>query len=74
MNNLAHHYIKVDGVSVSYTRVADADYVVTTGTTTLVLPLQTGQELAVDPGFTGGIQGSATSIRSSFSATLLYAH
>ncbi len=68
----AHHFIRVDGVAVTYTYVYDRDASAQSASTSIVLHLLAGQEVTVEPRFGGTIVGSTGSMVTSFGATLLY--
>ena len=72
-DNYANHYITVDSVDVTFTRRYDPDDSYQSGSTSIVLHLLSGQQVAVDPGFTGTISGSTSWMYTSFGITLLYA-
>ncbi len=71
-DNKAHHYIRVDGESVTYTYKSDPDYNSQAGSTSVVLHLLAGQKVTVDPGFSGTIDGRTGWMGTTFGATLLY--
>ena len=50
----ASHFIKVDNLQVTHTREYDSSSMDQSGSTSIVLHLQFGQQVAVDPQFTGG--------------------
>ncbi len=70
-DNLASHYIKVDGDVVTFTYEYD-EYQYLSASTSVVLNLLAGQEEGVDPLFSGTIDGQSDHMRTSFGATLLY--
>ncbi len=73
LDHSATHYIKVDGEFTTYSRGYDGDYIFEEASTTIVLHLQSGQEVGVDPGFSGRVDGyGPVAIRTYFGATLLY--
>ncbi len=67
-DNIAHHWIRVDGDTVTYTY----DHSYQSGSTSIVLHLLAGQRVTVDPNFSGGIHGYPDNMVTSFGATLLY--
>ena len=73
LDNSATHYLEIDGDAVTYTNGYDPDDASQSGSTSLVLHLQSGQELGVDPLFSGTIKGSTSKMYTLFGATLLYA-
>ena len=72
LNNWASHYITVDNDAVTYTYVQDSGDSNQEASTSIVLHLLTGQELAVKPSFTGTIDGESDHMISTFGVTLLY--
>ena len=68
----AGHSITVDGDAVTYTYGHDPDYQDQSASTSVVLHLQAGQEVAVNPSFSGTVYGSTGFMVTSFGATLLY--
>ncbi len=72
VDNDADHYVKVDGVDVTRTQGYDPDWK-QSASTSIVLHLGAGQGVAVDPNFTGTIQGGPATMYTSFGATLLHA-
>ena len=72
MDNWAAHYIMVDGSQVTYTNEHDAAYGEQSSSTSIVMHLDEGQEVTVDPNFTGTIRGNPGYMGSSFGITLLY--
>ncbi len=73
LDNQASHYIQVNGDAVTYTNEHDPDYSYHTASTSIVLHLLAGQEVDVDPLFSGTMWGTANVMGTSFGATLLYA-
>ncbi len=72
-DNNAGHFITVNGVSVTFARVYDPDDLYQSASTSIVLHLLSGQQVAVEPGFSGTISGSTSIMWTSFAITLLYA-
>ena len=68
-NNDADHFIRVDGSIVTYTKRTDPDESFQHASTTIVLHLLAGQQVAVDPDFYNNVWGNKAS---SFGAALLY--
>ncbi len=72
-DNHGSHFIAVDGTWMTHTWSHDADYLYVHGSTSIVLHLVAGQEVAVGPQFHGTIDGSTThGMYSSFGITMLY--
>ena len=69
----ASHRITVDGVDVTYTNEHDAGNQWQSASTSIVLHLQSSQQVAVDPFFSGTVDGETGFMKSSFGITLLYA-
>ena len=72
-DNYASHWILVDGNEVTYTTEHDPYYSYQSGSTSIVLHLLAGQEVTVDPNFSGTIAGYTGWMKTSFGVTLLYA-
>ncbi len=68
----ALHSINVDGDEITYTREYDPDWTLQAASTSITLHLLAGQEVGVDPWFTGAIIGDPSVMQSSFGMTLLY--
>ncbi len=68
----ATHQITVDGAPVTFANEYDPDNLYQSASTSIVLHLQSNQQVAVDPEFTGTVYGSSI-MRTSFGITLLYA-
>ena len=68
----AGHSILLDGITATLTYELDPGYPYQSTSTSIVLHLESGQEVTVKSGFTGTVSGSAYYIKSSFGATLLY--
>ncbi len=73
-DNDATHFIKVNGNKVTYTQGHDPDFNKQSSATSIVLHLEDGQEVGIDPVFTGTIDGFPDFMKTSFGATLLYAY
>ncbi len=71
-DNWAAHIIKVDTDGVTYSLAYDPDYIYQQATTSIVLHLLAGQEVTVDPAFSGTVGGDPGYMRTSFGASLLY--
>ena len=72
-DNGASHYVKVDGVDVTYSQEYDPSYQFQSVSTSIVLHLQSSQQVAVEPTFSGTVRGHTSFMRTSFGITLLYA-
>ena len=73
LNKSATHLIRVDGDTVTYTYEQDPDHRYQTGSTSIVLHLLAGQEVTVDPHFSGYIiRGDTSWMYTSFGTTFLY--
>ncbi len=72
-DNTASHYIRVNGAPATYTREHDPDDEHPSGSTSIILHLLLGQEVAVDPQFTGTVAGHTNHMSTSFGAILIYA-
>ena len=68
----ACHMIRVDGNQVTYTSRYDPDESNQASSTSIVIPLVTGQELTVNPCFIGTVHGSTINMPTTFGAILLY--
>ena len=71
-SNSAAHFIRVDGDTMTYTFEYDSGQGVQTSSTSVVLHLVAGEEVTVDPNFSGTVSGSTSNMRSSFGCTMLY--
>ena len=71
-NNYASHYILVDGDDAVFTDGYDAVQTYPSASTSIVLHLVAGQEVAVDPSFPGDIDGNLDYLGSTFGISLLY--
>ncbi len=69
----ASHSILVDGDVVTNTHESDSDLTHQSDSTSIVLHLLAGQDVYVDPNFSGTINGYTAYMFTSFGATLLYA-
>ena len=69
----ASHFIMVNGTRVTYTREHDPDDEHPSGSTSIILHLLLGQEVTVEPNFTGTVAGNAAYMSTSFGAILIYA-
>ncbi len=68
----AHHFISVDGDVVTYTLEWDNVYGGQSSSTSIVLELRAGQEVAIDPNFSTTIHGRGAYMATSFGITMLY--
>ncbi len=73
-DNVAHHEIRVDGKSVSFTAMYDdqSNNISQSSSTSIILELRAGQEVAVVPSFNKRVGGQGGAVITSFGATLLY--
>ena len=70
-DHYASHYITLDGEDVTFTRQYDPDDNRQTASTSVVLHVREGQQLAVKPLFSLTVAGSTGKMYSSFGAILL---
>ncbi len=72
-DNYASHYIRVNGNIVTSAAEHDPGHLYQSASTSIVLHLLSGHEVAVDPSFTGSVDGWTNYMTTSFGAMLLYA-
>ena len=72
-DNMASHYIKVNGVAVTYTKGFDPGHQYQSASTSIVLHLLSDQVIGVDPQFSGTVDGDSDVMTTSFGAMLLFA-
>ncbi len=73
LDSRARHMIRVNGDEVTFTQGYDPDSIYHSASTSIVLHLLSGQEVAVDPQFDGTVSGNPDRMVTSFGAILLYA-
>ena len=72
LNYAAHHFIIVDDDKVTYSIEYGQSSASQSSRTAVVLELRAGQEVAVQPTFSTGIEGNTGYMATYFGATLLY--
>ncbi len=68
----ARHYIKVDGIDVTYTYEYDESNSRQSASTSITLHLLSGQEVAIAQYGTGTVHGGTSKMYSSFGITMLH--
>ncbi len=73
VNLEAHCYVNVNGVNKLFVGEADETKGYQASMISVVLPLDKGEQVTIDPYFDGPLIGNEEVLRTWFSATLLYA-
>ncbi len=68
----SRHYLTVDGVQLTYVTAVDDIYEFQSSSTSIVMHLFKGQQVAVDPNFSSTVRGGSPKMYTSFGVTLLY--
>ncbi len=72
LNRKARSYIRINGEEATYTDIYDPDSNSQVASPSIVLHMLTGQEVTVDPNFTGTIAGNSNRLVTWMSIMMLY--